>query len=146
MKGACVLLASLLSAAGCVTGSWSRDSNGEPVLQERLERLRPGEDSLGDCLQRLGAPDRVFEHDVAPDGSAGVALLWVWRDEAGFGIEVSSGQDEAPGSFEFDYAGVDLPGCVLWFAPDLVLQRWRAGLVGDLMPRRPRPTEPPAGP
>ncbi|MBL8751299.1 MAG: hypothetical protein JNK78_19235 [Planctomycetes bacterium] len=129
----------LLIAAGCVTGEWNRAGLGEPVPRERLEALHRGADTLGACLASLGAPERVFEHDVAPDGSSGVALLWYWRDEAGFGVDVSAGREEVPGSVSFDFVGVDLPGCVLWFDRDLVLQEWRSGLVGDLLPRRVRP-------
>lgn len=129
----------LLLLAACVSGDWSRAAVGEPMAAERLERLRAGVDTLDDCLAALGAPDRVFEHEVAPDGSSGMALVWFWRDEAGFGVDVSSGRDEIPGRFEFDYAGIDLPGCVLWFDRDLVLENWRRGLVGDLVPRRQRP-------
>ncbi len=129
-----------LFAAGCVSGDWNRAGLGEPIARERLDALRRGTDTLGACLASLGAPERVFEHDVAPDGSSGVALLWYWRDEAGFGVEVSSGRDEVPGSLSFDFVGVDLPGCVLWFDRDLVLQEWRSGLVGDLLPRRVRPS------
>ncbi|MBL9078837.1 MAG: hypothetical protein JNL08_15130 [Planctomycetes bacterium] len=135
-----VAIAALSLAAGCVQGSYDRAAFDEPIAVERLQALRPGQDDLRRCLAELGAPHRVFEHAVAADGSAGVALLWYWRDQTGFGVELSSGRDDAPGSLSYDQGDVDLPGCMLWFGRDLVLERWQQGLVGDLVPRRARPT------
>jgi hypothetical protein len=82
----------------------------------------------------------VFEYRVGQDGMSGAALLWIWREAAGWGIEVSGGSEEASGSFSFNLADTDLPGCVLWFGPDLVLERWQRGTLGDLMPGRQRPS------
>lgn len=138
---AAVLLAALLTAASaCVRGTWSRRTVDEPVPPAVLAALRPGEHDLGACLAALGAPNRVFEYRVAPDGTAGMALLWYWQDQSGWGIDVSSGTDDAPGSFEYDESDAALPGCMLWFGPDLLLERWRSGPVGDLHPGRVRPS------
>lgn len=139
-RGFCVGGA-LLLLTGCVTGSYSHASTDEPITMAVLRTLRPEADTLGECLARLGAPNRVFEYDSTPDGGAGAALLWYWRDAAGWGINVSSGSDEVPGSFEFDMDGAELPGCVLWFDRDLVLQRWRVGQIGELLPGRVRPSQ-----
>ena len=84
-----LLLAAL--AAGCVQGAYNRATVDEPLRPEWLAALQPGRDSLGDCLQRLGAPHRVFEYAVEADGRSGMALLWVWRDIAGFGIDARLG-------------------------------------------------------
>jgi len=128
--------------AGCVTGSYERETLDEPTPTARLQSLRPGHDDLASCLAVLGAPHRVFEYRAGADQAAGAALLWFWRDTSGFGIEVSSPSDNVPGSVSFDLQGTDLPGCMLWFGPDLVLLRWQQGLVGDLLPGRVRPQDP----
>ena len=39
-----------------------------------------------------------------------------------------------------DLTDTTLPGCVLWFGPDLVLERWQRGTLGDLLPGRQRPS------
>jgi hypothetical protein len=132
-----VLLAAALG--GCVTGSFGRYATDEPVPPAALAALRPGADTLASCLSALGAPHQVFEHDVAADGSAGVGLLWVWRDEVGWGLDVSSGDDSVPASVSYDRGRAELPACVLWFDRDLVLQRWRSGPIGELLPGRRRP-------
>jgi len=139
VKGAAALLLATL-AAGCVQGEYNRISVDEPLREELTAPLRPGVDTLGQCLVRLGAPHRVFEYRVGQDGMSGVALLWVWREAAGWGIEVSGGSEEASGSFSFNLADTELPGCVLWFGPDLVLERWQRGTLGDLLPGRQRPS------
>ena len=138
-----------LFAGGCVTGSYSHVSVNEPVSAERLEALRPGTDTLATCLAALGAPNRVFEYRVQPDRTSGAALLWVWRDAAGWGIQVSARFEDASGSFQYDKLATDLPGCMLWFDEHLVLERWRRGLIGDILIHRQRPypalDDPPAG-
>src|SRR5204863_6948788 len=111
---------------------------------EQLGALRPGHDTLATCLHALGAPNRVFEYRVEADGSSGMALLWYSRAEVGWGVDVSSPVEEAPASVAFDSSDASLPGCVLWFGKDLVLEMWRAGTVGDLLPRRVRPSVPDA--
>ena len=128
-----------LLCAGCVTGEWRQDSRDEPFPALRVEALRPGTDTLRECLASLGAPHHVFEYAVAGDGASGMALVWISRDASGFGIDVSSGTDEVPGSFQFDSDDVELPACVLWFDRELLLERWRIGTVGELLRSRVRP-------
>ena len=132
--------AALLLAASCITGSYSHVCVDEPLPSEWLAALQPGTDTLGSCLDRLGAPHRVFEYRVGPDRTAGMALLWFWRDAAGWGVQVSAGTKDVSGSVSFDQLSTDLPGCVLWFGPDLVLEKWRAGKIGDLLRGRTRPS------
>lgn len=134
--------APLLLAFGsaCVTGNYQHVSIDEPVRDEWLAALRPGSDSLTACLQRLGAPHRVFEYRVAPDLTSGMALLWFWRDEAGWGVRVSGGARGVSGSLSLDQLDTELPGCVLFFGPDLVLESWQRGRIGELLKgRRKRP-------
>jgi hypothetical protein len=130
-------------AASCVTGSYDRVTVDEPIRDEQLAALRPGTDDLARCLEALGAPQRVLEYRVDAELRSGMALVWTWRESAGWGIEVtaevSGVSEEASGSFKFNQSDIDLPGCVLWFGPDLVLERWRSGTLGELLPTRRRP-------
>jgi hypothetical protein len=134
--GAALLLAAL---PACITGSYDRVHLQEPVREADLAGLAPGVAELGDCLQRLGAPWRVLEYDVDPDGNSGAALLWTWRDASGWGVKAEYGDDTVSGSLSYDAVAAEQPACVLWFDHRLVLQRWRFGTAGDLLPRRQRP-------
>lgn len=136
-RPAALLLTAL--AAGCVNGSYNHVSIDEPIRPEQLASLQPGQSDLGSCLRLLGAPHRVLEYRVGPDRNSGLALVWVWRDVAGWGIEVSGAYDDVSGSLSFDAQQTDLPGCVLWFDAELRLERWRTGTLGDLLPTRRRP-------
>jgi hypothetical protein len=129
----------VLLAAGCVTGSYNHVSVDEPIRPQQLAELRPGTHDLTHCLAVLGAPHRVLEYRVEEDLRSGMALVWFWRDAAGWGINISATYDDAQGRFTFDQLSTELPGCVLWFGPDLVLERWRSGTLGELLPTRLRP-------
>ena len=121
--------------------------HGEPGAAERIRTrfdafaaLRPGEDTLETCLRALGAPVRVVEHRVDAGRRSGVALAYYWLDSSSWGVSVSPPRSSGV-SYRFDSTGADLPGCVLWFDDQLVLERARAGMVGALLPR-PRPPAP----
>jgi hypothetical protein len=120
---------------GCLSLSYNRMSVGEPVADATLQALRPGRDSLADCLGALGAPECVYEQRAG-----GIALLWFWKETAGWGLELSSPSDDVPGRLTLEFEGAELPGCMLWFGPGLVLERWRQGTIGDLLRDRVRPT------
>ncbi len=126
-------------ATGCVTGSYERGLVDEPIVDRRLDGLQIGTDDLGSCLEALGAPHRVFEVAVGPELTSGMALLWVWRDASGFGVQVSVAARDLSASWSGDFAGADLPGCMLWFDADLRLEAWRRGRLGELLARRRRP-------
>lgn len=134
--GAALLVATL---PACITGSYERVRLQEPVRETDLAGLTPGQSALGECLQRLGAPWRVLEYDVDVDGNSGAALLWTWRDAAGWGLKAEYGDESVSGSVSYDAVAAAQPACMLWFDHHLVLQRWRMGTAGDLMPRRQRP-------
>jgi hypothetical protein len=119
---------------GCLSLSYNRMSVGEPVADATLQALRPGRASLADCLAALGAPEFVYEHRTS-----GMALLWFWKETAGWGVELSSASDDVPARLTLELEGAELPGCMLWFGPDLVLERWRLGTIGDLLRDRVRP-------
>jgi len=130
----------LLCVGACVTGNYNQVSINEPVDLELLRALEPGKDDLTSCLQKLGAPVDVQEYQVNPDRSSGMALVWFWSHQYGWGLDISAPVgDDASLSFEMDFGGIDLPGCVLWFDERLVLERWREGRVGELLATRRRP-------
>lgn len=130
-----------LLLASCVTGEYAQNTINEPVDLQLLRQLKVGQDDLGSCLAALGAPIDVREYDVLSDGTSGMALVWYWSQQVGWGIQVSgSVAEDASISFEFDWAGTDLPGCVLWFDHELKLTGYREGLVGELLPKRRRPS------
>ena len=139
MRGAGAVLAAL-AVASCVTGSYDRVRFNEPIEPAMVEALLPGTADLQSCLTALGAPNRVFEYQVDADRNSGLALLWFWRDAAGWGVDVSVAVDDASASFEYASQAADLPACVLWFGSDLRLERARLGTIGDLLPDRVRPS------
>lgn len=131
----------LLPALGCVRASYDQVSFNEPIASAQVQALQPGRDDLGSCLEVLGAPVDVFEYRVADDGTSGMALVWFWQHEVGWGLRVSAPvARNASASFDWDWAGTDTPGVVLWFGPDLVLERREQGRVGELIPSRRRPS------
>lgn len=131
----------LVCSSACVTGYYRQVSINEPIPTERLQALVPGKDDLASCLRALGAPVDVREYQVAADRASGVALVWYWSQRYGWGLDLSAPVTrDASVSFEMDFAGTDLPGCVLWFDRDLVLESWREGLVGELLAERRRPS------
>jgi hypothetical protein len=130
----------LLLSAGCVTAAYNQVNVNEPIATELLHTLQPGKDDLASCLLALGAPVDVREYQVAADRSSGMALIWYWTDQVGWGAKASTVIRGFSASFEFDWTGTDLPGCVLWFNGDLKLERYSEGLVGELLPTRRRPS------
>jgi hypothetical protein len=137
--GSLAALAACAGLAACVTGRYRHVSRDEPLDRDALAALEPGRATLATCLAALGAPHRVSEHRPAADGSAGMVLLWVWQDAAGWGLQLSSSYEDAPLSVEYDATDRELPAVALWLGPDLVLERVRTGTVGELEPRaRPR--------
>lgn len=121
-----------LSASSCVR--YMRYQYDEPLPPAALEALATGQ-SLTECLQRLGAPARVYEYR-----GSGAALLWAWRDADAWEIDLSLPlQDQVSASFDLDLAAVEGSGCMLWFDADLRLERWRSGPVGELLVARVRP-------
>lgn len=132
----------LLAFGGCITGSWDRDATDDPIASAALAALQPGTDTLGTCLQLLGAPSRVFEYHVEPDGSSGMLLLWCASEQVAWGLEAAGGTQDVSASVSLDQADTELTGCALWFGADLCLERWRRGRIGELLAARRRPSVP----
>ena len=142
MAGRSCLLALALLLQGCVNVYWEVEHVQEPITDGTLAKLEPGKDDLGRCLQVLGAPHFVWEY-----AGNGAALAWVSSDTSAWGFSVSySIEWFAPTSFRWDQGFANLPGVVLWFGPDLVLERWKRGRMRDLISgHHHRPAEPEDG-
>ena len=135
MRSALALIA--LTLAGCVSGRFQRLSVNEPVPAAALAALTPGRDTLATCMAALGAPVDVVEYQVGAGLQSGVAIAYSWFDRSGWGFTANLPRVNSA-YVRFDSASTEIQGCVLWFDEQLVLQRWREGLVGDLLPKRRR--------
>ena len=129
----------LLLCCGCITGGYSRQRLFEPVMRSHLELLVPGKSTLADALQLLGAPLLVWEWQ-----GDGAALAWGWGDTArwGFAISLPLGDTSAT-AFTWDKLASELPGAVLFFSADGLLQEAREGKLSQIqaetLVRRPAP-------
>lgn len=107
----------------------------EEAVPEALVAGFANGQGLGDCLQRLGAPNHVYEYRVD-----GAAMLWAWSDADDWSADLRVPlQEHFSASFELDVTDTEAQGLMLWFGPDLRLERWRRGRLGDLLPARVRP-------
>ena len=133
-----LLLLASLSLSGCVHLGWSRGNVDEPISDEALGTLSPGESDLTQCLASLGAPTLVWEYQ-----GDGMALAYAWVDSGSWGFSASySFSRYAPGvSFSFDSADDQRTGVVLMFDADLTLKTLKRGRLSELVPvnRRPAP-------
>lgn len=131
LRGLGVALVSTLS--GCLV--YDRTRIDEPIPAGDFAALQAGQE-LGDCLRCLGAPTHVYEYR-----GDGMALLWAWQDSDQWSLDVSVPlQDQLSASFDLDLGSLDAQGAMLWFGPDLRLERFRQGRLGDLLPVRTRPS------
>jgi hypothetical protein len=138
----CGALAMGLLLPACVHVDWDVRHVEDPIPDGALAQLEPGKDDLGRCLQVLGAPHFVWEYR-----GEGAALAWVSLDSSTFSFDISyTFEHWAPTSFSYENGAANLPGVVLWFGPDLVLERWRRGRMRDLTSGlHHRPAEPDDG-
>jgi hypothetical protein len=131
------LLLPALLLAGCVSGQYSRVIVNEPVDEETVAALEPGTD-LQVCLDRLGAPIRVWESEAGQ-----FAMAYGWIRERGWGVRASySFYSYAPGaSITYSDDLKRMQGAVLWFDDGMSLLTSRVGLLADLIPPRRRPVD-----
>ena len=134
------LLVMTLLASSCVSFGYTSRWIQEPIDPVRLDSLRPGQDNLGSCLARLGAPNFVWEYE-----GDGAALGWVYSNSGSWRVRVSFGFGARRNvSFSMTSTDIDHPGAVLWFDRDLQLLEWQEGLLAELVgkqPRRPAPVD-----
>jgi hypothetical protein len=131
------LLLPALLLAGCVSGQYSRVIVNEPMDGEVITGLEPGTD-LQVCLDRLGAPLRVWESEAGQ-----FAMAYGWIRERGWGVRASySFYPYAPGaSINYSDDLKRMQGAVLWFDHEMSLIKARVGLLSDLIPPRRRPVD-----
>jgi hypothetical protein len=126
-----------LCASSCVQFGLARDTQLEPISDERLKTLAPGESTLEDALEQLGPPLLAWE---LPD--QGIALAWGWSRTGGWTVMVSIPISDQGGALSADYAseGSKLRGAVLFFDRDWQLTSVRQGRLRELRDNsRPRP-------
>ena len=122
-------LAAVASLAGCVQFGFWRFRDNEPIEDDVLATIRPGETSFGDCLTRLGAPQIVFE---SLDGD--VVIAYAWQDEISWGLSVDYSFTEfAQASLSWDLANRQIPGVVLIFDQQLELLYVKRGFLRDML-------------
>jgi len=128
-----------LSLPGCIQLRWTARNIDDRLSQAAIESMWPGTDTLQSALGKLGAPHHVWEYQ-----REGIALAWVQQEEEDLGLRVSYAVSRGPSaSFRFDDSQLDVPGVVLWFDGQLVLEKVRQGNLRDLTEDL---TRPPAAP
>jgi len=135
-RRACSLALAASLSASCVQLRWEKSRLERPMPEARLNAVAPG-DSLGVCLQRLGAPHLVWEQ---PNGA--IAIAYAWSYSSGWGFGVSTPITRAiDASYNFDTLAADTQGLALWFDADWNLVRTQRGYLHDLAktPARARP-------
>lgn len=126
----------LLVFPGCIQLRWTARNIDDVVSPVAMDSMWPGTDTLQTALAKLGAPHYVWEYH-----GDGMALAWVHQEEEDIGLRVSYAVSRGPSaSFRFDDSQLDVPGAVLWFDGNLVLEKVRQGNLRDLtedLSRRP---------
>jgi hypothetical protein len=128
-----LLAAALLlgaSLGSCVRFRYARREVQTPIPEGVTEALRPGEDTLGSCLERLGAP--LYAWEVS---DFTYALAYGWDEGRDWGFHVSAPvTDAAPASVDYDNVALDLHGVVLIFDHDDLLLRSDRGYLREIAP------------
>jgi hypothetical protein len=121
-------LAALAATSSCVTAEYEREIVFSRVSERGIAQLIPGEHDLGHCLERLGAPNFVWERR----GDA-IALAYAGYRDAGWGLGASV-QVARGVSASFDYGELAgrSKGFVLLFDEQWRLEGVRSGYLRDL--------------
>jgi len=130
-------IASTLGSTACVSFTYERHVAFEPIPDAAVSTLVIGTSTLGDALDRMGAPLYVWE---GVDGA--VVLGYGFENQREVGINVSVPViDRQSASFNYDDVAKRLEGYVLVFDRDLKLHIVRRGLLRDLaLATRSRPS------
>ena len=123
-----------LALSACVSVRFDRHRGYEPVADAVLDDLRTSGADFATCLQRLGAPNVVFEQ---PDGR--FALAWAWIDQFGWGIDASLSLRGFAVSGDFAGEQRNLKGVVLFFDRELRLVEIDRGLLHEFLRAHSRP-------
>lgn len=128
-----LLLLLLGAGTSCITATWRRVSRYEPPDESSIDRLRPDEDALDDCLAAFGAPLWVWEWR-----GDGLAMAYGWLERRDWSVNASLPlTDYASVSFDYAAANEEMLGLVLFFDEQLVLHEVRRGMLRDLAAERP---------
>ncbi|MEQ8765082.1 MAG: hypothetical protein RL885_14210 [Planctomycetota bacterium] len=111
----------LLLLPSCVSFEYSRQSLNEPIKPVAVSQLTEKEAGLQDCLNRLGAPNELWE---TPEGFAAV---YGWYDQGAWNLTASANIRSVPLRFDYTSTNLDLRGVVLLFDRDAKLLRARVG-------------------
>ena len=121
-------LALALFGPSCVSFSWHRERDFHEPAASTVDRLRPGESVLADCLSELGAPLYVWEWQ-----GDGMALAWGWSDEDQKGLAVSVPvADRLSASMSYLRGMEKLHGLVLFFDSNAALISLRHGRLSEI--------------
>ena len=115
---------------------WVRQN--EPIAEKQTHDLSANGANLQACMDRLGAPDRVWE------SSQGIVLSYGWLDRVFWQFEVviygTNTSIDGRTVFSYNSTSDGFRGAVLVFDDDLKLKFVRFGMLGDItrdLPRRP---------
>lgn len=134
MARALALLVLLAALAGCLTGTWKRDTSDAPVQEPTVEEFVLGTTELQTVLDALGAPIEVWEHE-----RDGIAMAYGWFESRSFEIKVRAMRVDSADD-DLDLILADQEGLrqavVFYFDPRCRLAGWRRGLLEDLLAER----------
>lgn len=138
-----VLLA--LSLSGCLRLRFDRSALDRPPPPPAMDWLGLSDEgvressevrqgaSLEQCLEQLGAPQRVIARDLL--GDQGFAATWGWRRSDGWGIVFSVPVGDAPSAnLDYSESELDSEGLVLFFDADWRLERAERGFLSEVLP------------
>ena len=115
-------------STACVSFRFERTSVNVPPRAGAVEGLKPGESSLDQCLQQLGAPLYVWEYQ-----GSGAALAWGWELSHARGVTLSIPLEQSSiTAGSYDDLAKDLHGFVLFFDDGGKLTELRRGYLRDL--------------
>lgn len=106
---AALLLTAVLP--GCVSFQVGRGRLDQPPSEGAVEQLVPGQSTLAQCLEVLGAPTTVERTETGEQ----MTLAWTWNKTASWGIGVSVPVKNANAQFNYDDADEELPRLQLRF-------------------------------
>ncbi len=77
------MAACFLLLPACFSARYTRVDRGGPLEQAQLDELKVGESSMQQCVDVLGAPLVVREHNDGAD------LIWGWERNSGFMVSAT---------------------------------------------------------
>ena len=124
-----VSLALGLTASACVSGNYTRNIQNLPALERAQSELPQSGIGLERCLEVMGAPNWIFEHQVH-----GLLLVYAWDHQSQWtaSFSVPAG-DSASASFSVSNLKRNQQGVVLWLDANWELTEWKHGYLHTLV-------------